>query len=161
MVKFRYLLIAGIILLDQIVKFAVRELMYVGESIPVIENVFHLTYVQNKGAAFSLFSGSGFMLLVLPVIALAVAVWYMETHKDVHWTLPLSLSLIIAGGLGNLIDRLFLGYVTDMIDFKIWSPVFNIADIAVCVGAGFLILYTLAFYGKDGKIDNADSVDSV
>ena len=129
MVKFRYLLIAGIILLDQIVKFAVRELMYVGESIPVIENVFHLTYVQNKGAAFSLFSGSGFMLIVLPVIALAVAVWYMETHKDVHWTLPLSLSLIIAGGLGNLIDRLFLGYVTDMIDFKIWSPVFNIADI--------------------------------
>ena len=61
MVKFRYLLIAGIILLDQIVKLAVRELMYVGESIPVIENVFHLTYVQNKGAAFSLFSGSGFM----------------------------------------------------------------------------------------------------
>ena len=124
-------MIAGIILLDQIVKFAVRELMYVGESIPVIENVFHLTYVQNRGAAFSLFSGSGFMLIVLPVIALAVAVWYMETHKDVHWTLPLSLSLIIAGGLGNLIDRLFLGYVTDMIDFKIWSPVFNIADIAV------------------------------
>ena len=127
MVKFRYLLIAGIILLDQIVKFAVRELMYVGESIPVIENVFHLTYVQNRGAAFSLFSGSGFMLIVLPVIALAVAVWYMETHKDVHWTLPLSLSLIIAGGLGHLIDRLFLGYVTDMIDFKIWSPVFNLS----------------------------------
>ena len=82
-------MIAGIILLDQIVKFAVRELMYVGESIPVIENVFHLTYVQNRGAAFSLFSGSGFMLIVLPVIALAVAVWYMAvsyTHLRAHET---------------------------------------------------------------------------
>lgn len=144
-------MIAVIILLDQIVKLAVRAFMYVGESIPVIENFLHLTYVQNTGAAFSLFSGSGFMLIVIPMAALAVAIWYMEKHKNAHWTLTLSLILIISGGLGNLIDRLCLGYVTDMIDFKIWSPVFNVADIAVCVGAGFLILYTLAFYGKTAE----------
>ena len=149
MIKFRYLLIAAIILLDQIVKLAVRSLMYLGESIPVLENVFHITYVQNRGAAFSMFSGSGLMLIIVPAIA-------MEKHKKEHWTLTLSLSLIIAGGIGNLIDRLSLGFVTDMLDFKIWSPVFNVADIGVCVGAGFLILYTLVFYGKTEK--KTDSV---
>ena len=80
----------------------------------------------------------------------------MEKHKKEHWTLTLSLSLIIAGGIGNLIDRLSLGFVTDMLDFKIWSPVFNVADIGVCVGVGFLILYTLVFYGKTEK--KTDSV---
>lgn len=150
MVKFRYLLIAGIILLDQIVKFAVRSLMYTGESIPVIENVFHITYVQNRGAAFSLFSGSGFMLLILPAAAICFALWYMESHRNEHWTMIFSLSLIISGGIGNIADRLFLGFVTDMFDFRIW-PVFNVADIAVCAGAGFLILYTLVYYGKPCK----------
>lgn len=148
--KLRYLLIAGIILLDQAVKFTVRAEMYAGESIPVLENIFHITYVQNRGAAFSLFSGSGVMLIVLPVIAVAAAWWYMEKHRREHWTLAVSLSLVIAGGIGNLIDRFFLGFVTDMFDFRIW-PVFNIADIAVCIGAGVLILYTVVFYGKTEK----------
>ena len=150
MVKFRYLLAAGIIIIDQIVKYAVRTFMYLGESIPIIEDVFHLTYVQNRGAAFSILSGSRIFLIAVPLIAIAVAIWYLERHKSAHWTLALSLSMIIAGGLGNLIDRIALGFVTDMFDFHFW-PVFNIADISVCVGAGFLVLYTLVFYGKTEK----------
>ncbi len=150
MVKFRYLLAAGIIIIDQIVKYAVRTFMYLGESIPVIEDVFHLTYVQNRGAAFSILSGSRIFLIAVPLIAIAVAIWYLERHKSAHWTLALSLSMIIAGGLGNLIDRIALGFVTDMFDFHFW-PVFNVADISVCVGAGFLVLYTLVFYGKTEK----------
>ena len=150
MVKFRYLLAAGIIIIDQIVKYAVRTLMYLGESIPVIEDIFHLTYVQNRGAAFSILSGSRIFLIAVPLIAIAVAIWYLERHKSAHWTLALSLSMIIAGGLGNLIDRIALGFVTDMFDFHFW-PVFNVADISVCVGAGFLVLYTLVFYGKTEK----------
>ena len=144
--------------MDQIVKFAVRELMYIGESIPVLENVFHLTYVQNRGAAFSLFSGSGFMLIVIPLAALTFALWYMEKNKQEHWTLTFSLCLVLAGGLGNLIDRVFFGFVTDLFDFRVF-PVFNVADIAVCVGAGFLVLYTLVFYGKADK--NRKSTDSI
>ena len=150
MVKFRYLLAAGIIIIDQIVKYAVRTFMYLGESIPIIEDVFHLTYVQNRGAAFSILSGSRIFLIAVPLIAIAVAIWYLERHKSAHWTLALSLSMIIAGGLGNLIDRIALGFVTDMFDFHFW-PVFNVADISVCVGAGFLVLYTLVFYGKTEK----------
>ena len=134
MSKIRYLLIVAIVLLDQITKFSVRGLMYIG-------------------AAFSLFSGSGVMLIIIPIAALLLAIWYMEKHKGEHWTLTLSLCLIISGGLGNLIDRVFMGFVTDMFDFRIW-PVFNVADIAVCLGAGFLILYTLAFYGKTSEANN-------
>lgn len=140
-------MVFGILALDQIVKAVVRIVMYVGESFPVIEDVFHITYVQNRGAAFSMFSGQWFVLILIPVVAMLAAVWYWKNHPDEHWTLDLALSLIISGGIGNLIDRVIFGYVTDMFDFRIW-PVFNVADIAVCVGAGFLILYTICYYDK-------------
>ena len=148
MKKFRYLLVIGVIVLDQIIKVLIRSTMYIGESLPVIKEVFHITYVQNRGGAFSILSGQGLILTVVPLAAIIFAIWYMEKHLDEHWSLFLSLSLIIGGGIGNLIDRILLGFVTDMIDFRFF-PVFNIADIAVCVGAGFLILYTLIFSEDD------------
>ncbi len=146
--KFRYVIVAFLIILDQAVKFMVRECMYVGESRTIIENIFSITYVQNRGAAFSLLSGRGLILTALPFIAVITAVWYMEKHKKAHWTMFSALSLIIAGGLGNLIDRVFNGYVTDMFDFQVW-PVFNVADIAICLGCGFLMLYMFWFEGKE------------
>ena len=150
----RYYWIAGIILLDQIVKLIVRSSMYIGQSIPVIKDIFHITYVQNRGAAFNMLDGKSLVLILVPAIAIAIGVWYMEKHLEEHWTLLVSLVLVIAGGIGNLIDRCFMGFVTDMFDFRIW-PVFNIADIAVCVGAGLLILYTFALYEeKEIKEDN-------
>lgn len=150
----RYYWIAGIILLDQIVKLIVRSSMYIGQSIPVIKDIFHITYVQNRGAAFNMLDGKSLVLILVPAIAIAIGVWYMEKHLEEHWTLLVSLVLVIAGGIGNLIDRCFMGFVTDMFDFRIW-PIFNIADIAVCVGAGLLILYTFAFYEeKEIEEDN-------
>ena len=154
MKKNRYLWVVGIILLDQIVKLIVRSSMYIGQSIPVIKDIFHITYVQNRGAAFNMLDGKSLVLILVPAIAIAIGVWYMEKHLEEHWTLLVSLVLVIAGGIGNLIDRCFMGFVTDMFDFRIW-PVFNIADIAVCVGAGLLILYTFAFYEeKEIEEDN-------
>ncbi len=147
MKKNRYLLVLGIILLDQLVKFIIRSVMFVGQSVPVIEDVFHFTYVQNRGAAFSMLSGQSLVLILIPAVAIVIAILYMEKHLDEHWTMILSLVLIVSGGIGNLIDRSLLGFVTDMFDFRFW-PVFNIADIAVCVGAGFLILYTFKFSDK-------------
>lgn len=141
-------MVIGIIVLDQIIKVLIRNTMYIGESLPVIKEVFHITYVQNRGGAFSILSGQGLILTVVPLAAIIFAIWYMEKHLSEHWSLFLSLSLIIGGGIGNLIDRILLGFVTDMIDFWFF-PVFNIADIAVCVGAGFLILYTLIFSEDD------------
>lgn len=148
MKKFRYLLVAGIIISDQLLKLLIRDTMYIGQTIPVIKDFFHITYVQNRGGAFSILAGQGIILVFIPLAAMAFAVWYMEKHIDSHWSLTLSLSLILGGGTGNLIDRVLLGYVTDMFDFRMF-PVFNIADICICTGAGFLILYTLFFYDRD------------
>ena len=111
MKKARYVLIAGILLVDQLVKYVVRSHMYVGESIPVIQGVFHLTYVRNTGAAFNLFEGMSMFLQIVTFFALFFAVWFMEKHLQRHWTLLLSMILIISGGAGNLLDRLFLGSV--------------------------------------------------
>ena len=153
MKKYRYFWIAGIILLDQIVKLAIRNAMYVGQIIPVVKDIFHITYVQNRGAAFNMLDGKSLFLIMVPAIAIVIAIWYMEKHLKEHWTLLVSLVLVVAGGIGNLIDRCFMGFVTDMFDFRIW-PVFNVADIAVCVGAGVLILYTFAFYEEKEIKDN-------
>ena len=147
MKKTGYLLVFVILALDQLSKALVRAVMYVGESVHIIEGVFHITYVQNRGAAFGMLFGQKVILVVIPIIAILAAVWYLKEHKDEHWTLGISLSLIVSGGIGNLIDRVVFGYVTDMFDFRIW-PVFNVADIAVCVGAGLLILYTVFYYDK-------------
>ena len=150
MKKIRYLVILGVLLTDHLVKLLVRSTMYCGQTIPVIGGIFSITYVQNRGAAFSLFTGRGKMIMVITFIALCIAVWYMEKHKNSHWTLLLSLELIIAVGVGNLIDRAVRGYVTDMFDMHFF-PVFNVADIAICVGCGFLILYMFVFDKPDEK----------
>ena len=144
MKKLRYFVILGVLLADHLVKLLVRGTMYCGQTITVIDGVFNITYVQNRGAAFSLFSGRGPMIMVITFIALCIAVWYMERHKEEHWTLLLALELIISGGAGNLIDRVLMGFVTDMFDMHFW-PVFNIADIAICLGCGFLVLYMFVF----------------
>ena len=169
MKKVRYLVILGVLLIDYLVKLLVRCTMYCGqtipvidgilsityvpnmapwETIPVIKDIFHFTYVQNRGAAFSLFTGRGPMIMTVTFVALCLAAWYMERHKNDHWTLLLSLELIISGGVGNLLDRAVNGFVTDMFDIHFF-PVFNIADIAICTGCGFLILYMFFFDKPD------------
>ena len=156
MKKARYLLIAGILLLDQIVKYVVRAGMEVGDTIPVIRNVFHFTYVQNRGAAFNMFDGMAAFLTFVPLIAVIGVIWYMEKHLHEHVTLPLALALIIAGGVGNLIDRVTLGFVTDMLHFCLIDfPVFNIADIAICVGC-FLLVVFVFFFDRPQQGEKAD-----
>ena len=154
MKKARYLLIVALLLVDQVSKYAIRAKMFVGQTIPLLEGVFHITYVQNTGAAFNTFEGMQTFLQVVPLAALVIAVWYMEKHLADHWTLMLSLILIIFGGIGNLIDRVALGYVTDLFDFCLIDfPVFNVADIGICVGCGLLILFMFCFDEK-AKADN-------
>ena len=97
MKKYRYLLVIGIIVLDQVVKLMVRSSMFVGQSIPIIDGVFHLTYVQNRGAAFSLLYGQNVFLIFVPTIAVLLAIWYMEKHLKEHWTMILALSLLVRG----------------------------------------------------------------
>ncbi len=156
----KYLTIVVVVVLDQLTKFIVRETMQIGDSINLLGDFFKLTRVANEGGAMNSFEGSMFMLIAIPVLAMVVAIWYMEKHPEAHWTLPLSLELIISGGLGNLIDRLTLHSVTDFLDFTAipgWNWVFNVADIAVCVGCALLVLYVIKF---DNSASEAKHIES-
>lgn len=136
-----YIIIIVAVLLDQIVKYMIRTNMDLYESIPIIGGVFHITYIQNTGAAFSMFSGhTGILALVTVIITIGILVYLFKLRKDGHWALMLSLSLIVAGGLGNIVDRVSLKYVVDFLDLRIW-PIFNLADVYVCCGCGLLVVY--------------------
>lgn len=147
-----YLIIAAIVVLDQIVKKAVTLSMALQESIPVISGIFHITYIRNTGAAFSLMEGFRSLLILIPVLVILVAAGYIFIkRKTAHPLLLTSLACICGGGLGNVIDRAVFGYVVDYLDFRVF-PVFNVADIFVCLGCGLLILYILVIDGKhNGK----------
>lgn len=134
---------AGILLLDQITKYIIRVTMSAGESVPVLGDFFRLTFVKNTGAAFSMLRGERILLIVIPLIVAAGAIWYFRSHPGKHWLFYTSWTMIIAGGIGNLIDRIVFGWVTDMLDFSIFPPVFNIADIGVTVGCGLFMIYIL------------------
>lgn len=136
-----YIIIIVAVLLDQIVKYMIRTNMDLYESIPIIGGVFHITYIQNTGAAFSMFSGhTGILALVTVIITIGILVYLFKLRKDGHWALMLSLSLIVAGGLGNIVDRVSLKYVVDFLDLRVW-PIFNLADVYVCCGCGLLVAY--------------------
>ena len=118
------------------------------ESIPVIQDIFHITYIHNTGAAFSIMEGRISVLILLPLVMIIGAVIFMLImRKKGHPVLMTSVALIAGGGIGNLIDRIALGYVVDYLDFRVF-PIFNLADIAVCVGCGLLIVYVLFIDGK-------------
>lgn len=145
---------AALVAVDQLTKRFVRARMGVGETLPVVQDVLHITYVRNRGAAFSMFWDRPLITVAFPVVAMCVCLGLAIVFIRKGQTLPaVGLSLVTAGGIGNLIDRLTLGYVTDMLDFRIF-PVFNVADIAVTCGALTVIAFVLFFEeGKGGRHD--------
>ena len=146
-----YILIIVIaVALDQLVKYLVVHGMALGESIPVIDGVFHITRFHNTGAAFSSFEGQRILLIALPCVLIAAGLIYMWRHKDASRMLLIPVAMIIGGGIGNLIDRACLGYVVDMFDFRVF-PIFNVADSFVTVGCILLCIYILFFSERDKK----------
>lgn len=121
------------------------------ETIPIIEDVFHFTYVQNTGAAFSMWKEQWVVLILLPLVVIAVGFVLMIIKRNKWDKMMLTaVAFICGGGLGNLIDRMVFGYVVDLFDFRVF-PVFNIADIFICVGCGLMILDVLFFERKNGN----------
>lgn len=146
-----WLIIITILALDQGLKLVVQRNMELNQSIPVIENIFHLTYVLNPGAAFGILADKTIFFIFATVIVLGlIGYYYYRTPKEKTW-LRLGLNILLGGALGNLIDRVRTGHVVDFFDFRIW-PVFNIADIAISVGVGLLILDL--FFSPDWKKNN-------
>jgi len=144
------LVMATLIIIDQLSKGAIQTNLYYGQSIPVIDGFFSIAYVKNTGAAFGIGAGAHEMIrillfLVLPVIFCGwIFVMLIKTLKNPFY-LSLAYALILAGAIGNLIDRFSLGYVVDFLLFY-WKdesnhfPAFNVADSCITVAAGLLII---------------------
>ncbi len=138
--------------LDQLVKYLTdTHLMPIGSSVPLWKDVFHFTSAHNTGAAFGMLSGSRWLLITVSLLSCAVLVGFLiKKGRHQHLLLRISLALILAGALGNLIDRIVLGYVRDMLDFRLINfAIFNVADSCVTIGA-FLLAFDISF-GK-GKV---------
>ncbi len=146
-----YVIAAAVIVLDRVVKYLVVSNLNPWESIPVIEGIFHFTYVQNRGAAFSMWEEQWLILEVLPLAVIAAGlVLLFRKRKSWDKLMLTAIAFICGGGLGNLIDRMSLGYVVDLFDFRVF-PVFNIADIFICAGCGLMVLDILFFERKHSK----------
>lgn len=141
---------------DQLTKFLLTPMLLnlQGHTLPVIQDVFHLTYVENRGASFGMLQNSQIFFIVITSIVLVVAAVFMiKTRKKQPLFFKITLSLIIGGAIGNYIDRIAFGYVRDLLDFRLinfW--VFNVADSCLVVGSILLGIYILFIYKeKDGR----------
>lgn len=146
---------AFVVALDQATKYWVRATIQAGEQVPVLGHFLNWTLAYNDGAAFSFLAGHGgwqrwlFTLLAIGV-SIALATWLARTPRS-DWRTALPLALVIGGALGNLVDRVALGHVTDfvLVYFGDWAyPAFNVADAAISVGAVLLILFSFGHAPK-------------
>lgn len=140
------IVIAASVLIDQISKILVAGGMTLYQSIPVVRNFFSLTYIHNYGAAWGILSNHRWIFIVITAAAIIVLPIVLYKYRKLHFLFGFSLSLIIGGAIGNMIDRIFRGYVVDFFEFTfIDFPVFNIADICVTVGAILMFIYFIFF----------------
>lgn len=128
---------------DWLTKVVALKYLSLGQSLKVLPGIFHLTLVYNTGAAFGLLKNHGFFFTCLALFVIAFIIFYALRLKTKRTFLCLALGLILGGACGNLLDRIFRGYVVDFIDLRIW-PVFNVAD--SCITAGIVLLAAKLFF---------------
>ena len=152
MKKFIYPLIGAIvIIIDQFTKYLVRANMQPGDRIPVIGDWMSIYYVQNTGTAFSMFKGNQFVTVFLTSLLIILCiVFIVKEARDGKRLIPVLFTFVAAGGISNMIDRLSLGYVTDMISCGSFA-VFNVADIGVTCGCILTMIALLILYRDEGK----------
>jgi signal peptidase II len=152
----------GVLLLDQWTKHVVQERLLLHQTVGVIPGFFNLVHVRNTGGAFGIFGGErgglgSLLFVVVSLIAIgSILFLFVKVRKD-EKTLSLSLSLVLSGAIGNLVDRLRYGEVVDFLDFYLLSyhwPAFNIADSAICIGIG---LMALNLFTRDKKREKSCS----
>ena len=156
------------IFLDHLTKFLVNKYMDIYQSIPLIKNFLHITYTTNDGAAFGMMDSpeQRWIFIVISTIAILGFMVYLYLGHAENLLYGISISMVVSGGIGNMIDRMGLGFyvnpitemgeVIDFIDFcGIWNAIFNGADSFVCVGAGMLILALIIDLVKEYKAESA------
>jgi len=147
-----YFLISAVcvLILDQVTKYIIIERLPLNSSMEVIRGFFYITHVKNTGAAFGLFQDSTRTLTIISFVAIALIIILKIMLKLNYAFYNVSLGFILGGALGNLIDRYFVGEVTDFLNFTFW-PVFNIADSFIIIGFCLIIILILREYLKKGK----------
>ena len=131
------------------------ETLRQGASVPIIDKVLNFTYIENDGMSFGLLDDKRWIFMSLSVIGILLMIGYLIYIKGKEKMLSFALALVIGGGIGNMFDRISLGYVVDFIDvccFDFWMWTFNVADSAICIGAGFVILALLLDYKQEKKL---------
>lgn len=144
-----FILISILVTVDQIIKWISRTKLEKFESYPVIDGFFHFTYIENRGAAFGILQDKTWFFVLITLLVIGYMIYFTQKNKkNIDKKLIFVLSLITAGAIGNLIDRIWLGFVVDMFDFRgIWQFVFNFAD--ACVVVGGILLIILIFRDKE------------
>ncbi len=150
---------AVLVIIDQIIKYFVSAYLQPVGSINVIDNLFSLVYVENRGVAFGMFSGMHWVFIALTSVLLAIIIFYMFKKRPKGRFFYICAALIVGGGVGNLIDRIFYGYVIDYISLSFFPPVCNFADYCITAGTILLVIYLLFFSdmldsSKKAKIKN-------
>lgn len=150
-----YIILTGIVLfLDQVTKYWALEKLTGIETIPIIQDVFHLTFRRNTGAAFSILRDNVTLLIgMTSVVILALGVFYgFSIIRKEHPLMLVSLGMILGGAAGNLIDRIRLGYVVDFFDFRLINfAVFNVGDSFIVIGALLIGVYVVVLEGRGSK----------
>lgn len=141
---FNLILTTILVIIDQITKYLTVQNIELGEVIEFIPNIVSLTYIRNTGAAFSILEGQMWFFYIVTTIVVAVLIYYMYTEARNERFLGVLLAVILAGAIGNFIDRLVLQYVVDMIKLEfIDFAIFNVADSYLTVGVILLFIYTI------------------
>jgi len=143
-----FLLAVIVIALDRLSKYYIETSMWPGMSIPIIKNVFHITYIMNPGAAFGILEYQTGFFIIVSVLMVAAAIWYVPRIPVRYRLLRYGIGLLTGGAIGNLFDRIRYGEVVDFLDFRIW-PIFNIADIAIVCGVVCIIITYLYVMRKE------------
>ena len=143
------------VVLDQVSKYLVVANMELGQSIDIISGVFRFTYIHNEGAAFGSMADARWIFMILSSVAIIAILVYIFWKKPQSKLLLAALILVAGGGIGNMIDRIWLGYVIDFIDFcalpGLWMWVFNVADSCITIGAGLMALWLVIDMFKEMK----------
>ena len=147
------ILVAILIALDQVSKYIIDNNFFEGDTLGVITDFFHITYVKNRGIAFGMFQGKLDIISIATVITIIAIIYYLYRDRNKMPILEkIGFNFILAGAIGNMIDRVARGFVIDMIDFRgIWAFVFNLADVWINIGV-LLILLEYFFDNKKKKI---------
>ena len=142
------LLIIAVVAIDQISKYAVVSGLGMTHSAEVIPNFFYIHCIPNDGIAMGMMSGKQTVVIIATsAIMAALCFFILRFRKKYHPFLLSCIALIVGGGIGNIIDRIRLGYVVDFFEFRVWSYIFNFADICVVAGC-FMVLFYVLFEGK-------------